>query len=677
MRWTWMVILALAAGCDGIGPKDLFKQHRSLTRDALEPAGEHCLQGGRKFESGLDENDNDQLDDLEVDETQTRYFCVSALSRRREEPAGSHCEKGGQAVQTGVDLDSSGTLEDGEVTHTDYVCATSVPGVLVRTRPVPPGTQCPMGGQVSEAGNDDNGNLLLEDDEIDSEAHGCTEVDPVLWRLSTGSGVALEGCDTTGTTVKAGPDLNRNGELEDGEVRGEASACIHINQAGVLQRAVAEAETCPTGGTLVGMGRDSNGNGVMEEAELLARAYVCLPTLTYEGNYTVTRPADLVALRAVSRIRGHLTITGPTLAELVLPGLVAVEGSLRIDSTQVLKRVELPGVRFVGQALSVNDNPQLETLVVGGNPSEEVPVGTDLVISVNPRLTSLEGLAAVSPRGSVELSFNPALVEPGDLVNVREPRGSVTVHMHGALRTFPMPNLRSVGESLTISNTRMLTSLDSLSQLSHVGKDLSIEDTLEVVSLKVALQSLRTVGGVLEIVSNAKLENLGEMPELTQAGSIHILGNAALQEVLPMARLEVVLKEIRVINNPSLHTVERFPSLRYVKEVALIDNPVLTGVHGFGKVRWLSELTVLRNTALQDLEGFLLLSEVDMLSVAENPRLTALRLVALTDVTTSFSIRDNTRLPTCLAVSLADRVYSGPPDQRIIERNNDQAGCGP
>ncbi|WP_164017430.1 DUF7151 family protein [Pyxidicoccus trucidator] len=673
MRWTWMVVLALATGCEGIDLEQLVKQHDSLTRVTPEPPGVHCPHGGTVLQGGPDLDDDGVLDDAEV--TSTTYSCTTVLTRRREEQAGAHCEHGGQAVQSGVDLDSSGVLEDIEVTTTEYVCATPIPGLLVRSRPVPPGERCPLGGQVTHAGHDTNGDEVLDDGEVTREVYGCTETAPVLARLSVRPFRAFDGCGMDGTTVMAGEDFNGNDALEDSEVRGERGACINLNQARLLQRPEPAGAACVRGGTLVGLGEDLDGNETLDEREVVTRLYVCHPTLTYEGDYRVDDPADLEALRGVSHVRGHLTVEGESVTELVLPGLVAVEGSLRIWMTQALTRVELRGLRFVGGELSINDNGQLETLVVGSDAEDPllypVWVGFRLNISSNPRLQTLAGLAPVAPRWSFSLGSNDMLQDPGELPNIMNLEG-VSIFKNPALRTLPLPNLQTLSGSLYILDNPSLTSLGSIFRLQSVGGDVNIENNASLRNLT-GLR-VQSVGGSFSVLSNPLLAELGDV-RLKQAGSLRISTNPVLLRVGPIPSLELVRDEFLIQNNPKLTSVEGLPLLRHVKRLFIGDNPLLTGLTGFARLLSLKELDLRQNDALVSLADLKVLRELESLFILRSPELTRLGMDELARVTSLFHVMDNPKLPTCLASTLASAVYHGLPAGRVITGNDDGATC--
>ncbi|NMO14463.1 hypothetical protein HPC49_06395 [Pyxidicoccus fallax] len=525
MRWTWMAVWALVAGCDGIELEQLVKQHASRTRMVPEPRGPNCAQGGHALQSGLDLDDDGVLDNSEV--TTTEYACAVALTRRQPEPAGAHCSLGGQVFQTGIDVDGSGVLEDAEVTASEYLCVTPFPDVLVLTREVPSGAQCLHGGQVSRAGHDTNGNGTLEDGEVTREVYGCMQPEQVLTRIRSGAPVPYV-CAIPITIVEAGPDLDRDGELDDAETRGRANFCATSAAVVVRQTPEPAGSRCLMGGTRVMAGWDSNGDGELGGNETGAPIYVCNALHSYEASYPVRSEADLAALEGISRIRGNFSVISNTLTELVLPRLTTVEGQLHISNNPALKRLELPNLRFVQQDLVVKGNPLLKDLVLGAN--ETVWVESSLELSSNPVLKSLGGVSLVSPRKSVILQDNDALeyesilgaaafqrVETlsGSLVVsgndelaelpfpvLTHVNGPVQVANNGVLRNLSLPDLRSIGGSLHVTHNDALWSLEGLERLQEVG-GLTLEENASLAQL--GLSALQRVNQALTVTHNPKL----------------------------------------------------------------------------------------------------------------------------------------------------------------------------
>ena len=96
---------------------------RRADRDS-EPAGANCANGGKRIDSGTDDNDNGVLDSAEIDDTE--YVCngsdSTALVSTQSEAAGANCKAGGTRVDVGLDSDGDGSLAAAEITSTSYVC---------------------------------------------------------------------------------------------------------------------------------------------------------------------------------------------------------------------------------------------------------------------------------------------------------------------------------------------------------------------------------------------------------------------------------------------------------------------------------------------------------------------------------------------------------------------------
>jgi hypothetical protein len=675
MRWTWLAVLGLVAGCDGIDLEQLVKQHPPLTRVTVEPAGVNCSHGGQVVRTGLDLNDNGELEASEV--VTTEYACVTALARQQAEPAGAHCAHGGQAVRTGPDLDGDGELDDSEVTGTEYVCATPIPDVLVRTRQVPPGEKCPHGGQVSHAGRDENGDGVLGDTEITREAYGCMEPEAVLTRVRALTSPPFV-CQYNSSIVEAGLDVDRDGVFDDAELRAATRICVDTSLALVRQRPEPAGRHCTTGGTAVDTGRDLNEDGALTGDEILGTLYVCQAASTYDGHYEVRGAADLVALGPISRIRGGLSIYNTELTEVVLPGLMSVEGPLSIYGNPTLQRVELRGLRYVGESLAVNYNPQLETLVVGVPglvPEHTVWVAYDVSILGNSLLMTLEGLAAVSPHRNFAVVDNDRLTVPGELPKVQELVGGVAVRENALLRGVPFTQLYSVGGSVDVSENATLTSLEGLQRLRSIGGDFTLINN-DALPGAFGLYSLTSIGGTLSVQGNDTLQSFG-ITSLNRAGGLFFNSNANLETVEAMYSLKLVENGVAFSNNPKLVSVRDFPQLRSVGDLGLGDNALLTDLSAFSLVTRLTSVNVARNAALTNLSFLSNLREVEYFTVQGNPELTTFGLASLALVSTTFTVTDNPKLPQCLATSLAAAVYSGEPQDVDIQRNDEAATCGP
>ena len=82
----------------------------SLIKTSDEEAGDNCENGGIKIETGLDTNDNGELDEDEVDDSLTKYLCNGNDGEGNGSGNGCDVKSSERIVEwtTGTDLDTSG-----------------------------------------------------------------------------------------------------------------------------------------------------------------------------------------------------------------------------------------------------------------------------------------------------------------------------------------------------------------------------------------------------------------------------------------------------------------------------------------------------------------------------------------------------------------------------------------
>ncbi|RKH36315.1 DUF7151 family protein [Corallococcus sicarius] len=670
---TWVAVLALmGSGCDAINIPEI-TQRAPLTRFLPEPPGEHCASGGQAVLSGLDEDRDGVLDDAEV--SATEYVCADALpqvrTRTQVEPPGSHCVHGGQAVQSGLDSDGNGQLDDLEVSSTAYVCATTVPHILVRVQPVAPGAQCPRGGQVTHAGYDLNGNEHLEDEEVTRKVEVCNELAPVLARTRELPG-SVAPCEQGGSVVEAGADLDLDGVLDAAEIQATAYACDVAPAHVRLQQYPASVGSipCPTGGTSVDAFQDSNGDTRPDPGGFTTRVFVCDAARIHDGDLVVTSAVDLVSLEGIDRLRGDLLIEAPTLPEAIVPTLSIIDGSFIVQGNSNLKRLVLTTLRFVGEDVEIRDNAQLVELGLGDDSQGLLRVAGSLVVEENARLLSLGGLIALVPAESIVLRANNAMVDPGNLAHIRTLAGSLIIEDNLRMIRAPLHNLSEVQGDVRLLGNSGMGSPQGLEQLGTVDGTLELTANSKLDSLA-PLGHLLSVGA-LDVLDNPQLPDTSGLVSLTRAGSIHIQGNPALVSVGDMPELAWVEQGFSVKHNAALQRVHGMPLLRHATGVTLVGNALLTSLEGFARLPQLSGLEVMGNPKLPTLGDFARLREVAIFNLQGNAGLKELGLGELARVTLDFVVVDNPKLPTCQATALAASVFPGTP---FIEENDDAATC--
>lgn len=204
-------ITATAYVCNGIDGND------GLIKTTNEPAGANCENGGIKIDSGIDTNGDGTLDDTEI--TATAYVCNevdgnNSLTKITSEAAGTNCENGGLKIDTGIDSDSNGTLNDSEITATAFVCNGLDGNVsLVNITDEDAGSNCENGGVKIESGIDNDGDLILDVEEIQITRYVCNGTDGIIneeiqIRVVDGIGSAANTSSSTPVVVSGSTSFN-------------------------------------------------------------------------------------------------------------------------------------------------------------------------------------------------------------------------------------------------------------------------------------------------------------------------------------------------------------------------------------------------------------------------------------------------------------------------------------
>jgi len=124
------------SGAEGAaGAKGDDGQH-ALVRLEPQPPGVACSTGGVQVLSGIDRNENGELDEAEIEHSQVVCHGIDGegaegagqhtLIRFSDVDAGEECAAGGVRIDAGADDDEDGTLADGEVEESVVICNASL-----------------------------------------------------------------------------------------------------------------------------------------------------------------------------------------------------------------------------------------------------------------------------------------------------------------------------------------------------------------------------------------------------------------------------------------------------------------------------------------------------------------------------------------------------------------------
>ena len=250
-----------------------------------EAPGENCSAGGIRISIGQDTNANDILDDSEV--TSVNFVCnggdggsSSLLSRTTEESAGENCENGGSLVELGIDQNGDGVLEDEEVQTSFYVCNgldgnnggdNGLTSLIVAS----PSNECD--GITIQIGLDQNNNETLDADEIQSTYNICNGTDGANSLIECTVESAGQNCPNGGITVEIGVDTNQDGVLDTDEKIGEPKyICNGIDGTdgrSPIVNVSTDVPGCTNGGVELTFGYDNDTDGTVDD--ILQTVQIC------------------------------------------------------------------------------------------------------------------------------------------------------------------------------------------------------------------------------------------------------------------------------------------------------------------------------------------------------------------------------------------------------------------
>lgn len=246
-----------------------------------EPPGSSCTAGGQRISEGVDANRDGALQPTEI--ASVSFVCdpVAGLVQTSTLGAGPECAGGGLRLERGLDADGDGTLSLTEVVDVAFLCA-GPDGLarVTRTSTEAPGSNCSSGGIRLETGRDADRDGILDNDEIESTSFVCDGAPGADGRANSAVRVTAEpagtNCPAGGTRVESGPDSNGDGQLGDGEVRSTTFAC-NAPARSTLVRLTEElpGPACLSGGQRLEFGEDLDGDGVLDPAEVAETRFVC------------------------------------------------------------------------------------------------------------------------------------------------------------------------------------------------------------------------------------------------------------------------------------------------------------------------------------------------------------------------------------------------------------------
>ena len=144
-----------------------------------------------------------------------------------------------------------------------------------------------------------------------------------------------------------------------------------------------------------------------------------------------------------------------------------------------------------------------------------------------------------------------------------------------------LSSIERVEESLNLDNNPSLSDLSPLSNLTYIGRDLTLEDT-SITTLE-GLNNLTSVG-YLSLYEHDYLENLNGLENLITAGTIYLIRPPNLNNIDGLRNLTTIENRL-ALENIKVNDFSALSNLETVKWSMYISSPYATSLNGLENLR--------------------------------------------------------------------------------------------
>ncbi len=424
---------------------------------------DQCPNGGVKIDMGFDKNENGKLDSDEI--TETKYVC-HGKDGKDGEPGNNG--KDGDKGEAGENGDDGAKGDQGEAGK----------NALTKVSDEPQDTEnCDgHGGKKIETGIDDNGNGILDEDEVDSVEYICNNGLDDVWfgeyYLSTTEDLE----ELRKYRIVTGEIYIRTGELE------EISGLEKLQRIGGLYLDYSQSvKKIELSGLKMIIGQE--GINVYESNSLVE---ISMPELE-----KITVSDDAINLN-----------NNMSLTTISMPKLTQVTGydGIEIRESEKIENISFPllkKLRSRDDGLVFENNQALKQISF---PLLESLEGADRVLNIynNPELTtvSFPVLTEIKVVEDQNGPYGPTMRRPSDI--------ALMISNNGKIATTEFNLLEAVEGPVMITGAGALTSLDGFQALKSVAGSFEIMSNPELADIT-AIYDMDFIENEINIVSNGKL----------------------------------------------------------------------------------------------------------------------------------------------------------------------------
>lgn len=335
------------------------------------------------------------------------------------------------------------------------------------------------------------------------------------------------------------------------------------------------------------------------------------------------------------------------------PNCTDTEGHIKIEPAENAIINSLSGfqnLNSIGGSLNIRYCDSLTSL----NGLQNLhSIGYGLFLYANYSLSNLEGLNSLESVEQMVSLYHNAFTSLEGLENLKSVGGRFGIIQNDNLISLNgVTSLTTVGD-LKIRNNDLLINLEGLESLDSIYTDLHILNATgfpSPLSSLDGLSGLSYVGRDLILENNNSLTNINGLSNLTSPGleSIIITNNESLTNLDGLENVTEVVYSVEIENNAALMNIDGLENVITIGDrLQINENPVLNNLDGLSNLSSIGEfLKIESNAELTSISGLNNLDSIGgFCSIYGNPELTSLEgLNSLESVGLFFVIEDNDAL---------------------------------
>lgn len=400
------------------------------------------------------------------------------------------------------------------------------------------------------------------------------------------------------------------------------------------------------------------------------------------GNITLTTQQEVNHFRSLlldcTLLPGDLTITGPDITYLdSLSVLSGINGQLRIENTSLHSLFGLDELMATSvNHLVIKNNPSLATCDVRSVCDYiSLPAKTYEISGNAPTCTSVSAVMAecgktcfrdgltLTTQAQVDAFTGPCEFIPG----------TVYIDGSGIVRLDSLYKIKAIGGAFTIANTS-LTTLHGLESLQSIGSLLDIRNNGSLTNLD-GLQNLKesgaATGATIRVLNNAQLTSINGLRRIKKVNfNLIIQSNNQLTNLSGLDSVETVVNNVQITFNASLTSTAALRSLtRINRDLRIENNALLPEADGFESLKYVGfDMRIINNGQLNTLRSFTSLDSVrNLLRIESNNGMDSIvGLTGLDFIGRGLRIQNNSTLKNINSLSQLTEVV-----RELTINNND------